>query len=71
MRTDSAKLFEDETMAASEAAVDAVILAAGGERQAVRALLTQIGETENARAAALANVSLGYRRGRQPARKLT
>lgn len=70
MRRQLAELFRDETIAADDAAVDAVILAAGGERPAVRALLTQIGEMENARAAALADVSLGYKRGRQPPRPL-
>ena len=59
--------FEDETIAAGEAEVDAVILAAGGERQAVRALLVQMGELSAALVAAQAQSSLGYARGRQPA----
>ncbi|MFD1702902.1 hypothetical protein ACFSCV_07775 [Methylopila henanensis] len=63
-----AELFLDEVAAADDAAVDDVIRRAGGERQAVRALLTQLGETEHARALAEASASLGYRRGRQPGR---
>lgn len=61
--------FEDETIAAGEAEVDAVILAAGGdERQAIRALLVQQGELSAALVAARSRVSLGYERGTQPAR---
>jgi hypothetical protein len=62
------ELFEDETVAGGEAAVDEVILTAGGERQAIHALLVQLAETEQARALAAGRVSLGYVRGRQPAR---
>lgn len=59
--------FEDETIAAGEAEVDAVILAAGGAREAVRALLVQQGELSAALADARSRTSLGYERGRQPA----
>ncbi|MFC7053065.1 hypothetical protein ACFQI3_10240 [Hansschlegelia quercus] len=64
------ELFEDEAVAGDEAAVDDVILAAGGERQAIHALLVQLAETERARALAVGRVSLGYVRGRQPPRQL-
>ncbi|MFC3693150.1 hypothetical protein [Chenggangzhangella methanolivorans] len=60
--------FEDERLAADEAAVDEAILRAGGERQAVRALLVEIGEREVALVALRSRVSLGFERGRQPAR---
>jgi hypothetical protein len=63
------ELFEDETVAGDEAAVDDVILAAGGEREAIRALLMQLAETEQARALAADRVSLGYVRGRPPVRE--
>ena len=63
------ELFEDETVAGDEAAVDEVILAAGGERQAIRALLIQLAEAEQARARVAGRVSLGYMRGRQPQRE--
>ncbi|MDR4305665.1 hypothetical protein IHQ68_03385 [Chelatococcus sambhunathii] len=59
--------FEDESVAGDEAAVDAAIRAAGGAREAVRALLVDLAE---ARALAVSLSSLGYRRGRQPLRRL-
>ncbi|MFC3693440.1 hypothetical protein [Chenggangzhangella methanolivorans] len=61
-------LFDDETIAADEAAVDEVVRAAGGERQAVRALLVQLGEMSAALEVARSRASLGFARGRQPAR---
>lgn len=62
--------FEDETIAASEAAVDEVILIAGGERPAIRALLVQMGELSAALAEACSKISLGYERGTQPSRPI-
>lgn len=62
------ELFLDERLAGEERAIDEVIAAAGGERSAIRALLTQLGEVDYARAAAEASGSLGYRRGLQPGR---
>jgi hypothetical protein len=64
------KLFEDEAVAGDETAVDEVIRAAGGERQAIRALLIQLAEAEHAKTVAVLRVSLGYVRGRQPLRQL-
>lgn len=61
--------FEDETIAAGDAAVDEAIRRAGGAREAVRALLVEIGELSAALAAARAKASTGYVRGRQPARR--
>ncbi len=48
-----------------EVAVDDAIRVAGGEREAIRALLVDLAE---ARAAVVSLSSLGYRRGRQPQR---
>lgn len=70
MRDEAAELFEDENVATDDAAVDDVIRRAGGERQAIRALLVQLAEREQARAAADRAASLGFRRGRQPAPRL-
>ena len=61
-------LFEDERIAADEAAVDEAIRRAGGAREAVRAMLIEIGELSAALAAARAKASTGYVRGRQPTR---
>lgn len=58
--------FEDERETADDAAVDEAIRTAGGERPAIRALLVAVAE---AKAALAATSSLGYRRGRQPARR--
>ncbi|MFC7052040.1 hypothetical protein ACFQI3_04980 [Hansschlegelia quercus] len=52
-------LFEDETVAGDEATVDDVILAAGGERQAIQALLVQLAVTEQAGAPAGEALSSG------------
>jgi hypothetical protein len=60
-------LFEDERMAADEAAVDEAIRGAGGERPAIRTLLVQLDEAS----AAAAQASFGYMRGQQPSRPLT
>ncbi|MBB3971836.1 hypothetical protein [Hansschlegelia beijingensis] len=69
--TDAAERLEDESLGAREAAVDDAIRAAGGDpRAAVWALLVQLAEREEARALAHSRISLGYRRGRQPLRKL-
>lgn len=57
-------LFGDETIAASKAVVDETIRRAGGARAAIRALLIDFEEARRA-------VSLGYRRGRQPAPRRT
>lgn len=64
-------LFENESLSGDEAAVDDAIRRAGGERAAIRALLIQLGEREQARTSAEAAASLGFRRGRQPARRLS
>ena len=68
---DAAERLEDESLGAREAAVDDAIRAAGGDpRAAVWALLVQPAEREEARALARSQISLGYRRGRQPLRQL-
>ncbi len=60
--------FEDESVAGDETAVDAAIRAAGGDpRVAIRTLLVDLTE---ARALAASLSSLGYRRARQPLRRL-
>lgn len=60
--------FDDETIAATEAAVDEAIRRAGDPRRAVWALLVEIGDLEAVLAEARGKVSLGYERGTQPAR---
>lgn len=68
MRDVGEQLFEDESLSGDEAAVDDAIRAAGGDpRVAVRALLVALAE---AQAALAATSSLGYRRGRQPGRRM-
>jgi maltooligosyltrehalose synthase len=62
------ELFEDETVAGDEAAVDEMILAAGGKRAAVRRLLAEVDQLYRALAWAEKSTSLGYRRLRQPPR---
>jgi maltooligosyltrehalose synthase len=66
---DTAKnLFEDESLAGVEAAVDEAIRTAGGERGAVRLLLREVDQLYRALAWADKSSSLGYRRLRQPPR---
>lgn len=60
--------FEDETIEATEAAVDETARRAGSERRAVWALLVEVEDLEAALAAARGKISLGYERGTQPSR---
>ena len=58
--------FEDESVVGDEAAVDEAIRLAGGPREAIRTLLVDLAEAR----ATVSLSSLGFRRGRQPLRRL-
>jgi ribosomal protein L7Ae-like RNA K-turn-binding protein len=69
MRDAAEELFEDESLAVEEGAVEAVLMSADGDpRRAIRSLLTKIEELGQALASAEGAASLGFRRLQQPPR---
>jgi transposase len=70
MRDAAEELFEDESVAAEEGAVEALIRSAHGDpRRAILSLLTKIEELGQALASAEGAASRGFRRLQQPPRQ--